>query len=371
MTPRSRLAAVALSNLFACSSAARDPQSPDARPGGFDGNTGADAAPDSAAPLQDPSAPGPWQVGVHTFQLTDPARSRTFSVDVWYPVDPAHADGTDNRYELTWVFGTLASIASPARRDATPAPGGPRPLVVFSHGFGGIRFQSYFLTERLASHGVVVVAPDHPGNTLVDFAQLGDDAAALQSSIDRPLDVELTIDTALAGQLGVAVTIDPARIAATGHSFGGWTCLETARRDPRIAAVFPLAPGFRNGSTPDFVATLARPLLFVGGSADHTCAFPANQQVPYDLAQTPKYLLEVTGAGHLDFSNLCEVPLAKIFVKDGCDPTMIDPEIVHARTSTVATAFVLRYLVGDVRYEDDLASSYVTGLGNVDYWASP
>jgi predicted dienelactone hydrolase len=159
------------------------------------------------------------------------------------------------------------------------------------------------------------------------------------------------------------------RIAA-GYSFGAG-CLETARRDPRIRAVFPLAPGFRNGATDDFVATLARPLLFVGGSRDDTCEFPANQQAPYEKAMTPKYLLEVMEAGHLDFSNLCEVPIAQQFIDDGCDPAHIEPAIVQARTNTVATAFALRHLLDDARYDAFLAVSAVTALGNVEYWTAP
>ena len=35
------------------------------------------------------------------------------------------------------------------------------PLVVFSHGYGGLRTQSSFLTAHLASWGFVVAAPDH------------------------------------------------------------------------------------------------------------------------------------------------------------------------------------------------------------------
>jgi predicted dienelactone hydrolase len=324
--------------------------------------------PDASEPLRDPSKPGPWAVGVRTIRLTDPARNRSFHVDVWFPVDPMHVDGSPNRYELDSILGTLASIDSPARRNATPAAGS-WPLVVFSHGYGGIRFQSYFLTEHLASHGFVVVAPDHPGNTLTDFAQLGDDAATAQSAIDRPLDVLFTLDAAVGNQLGVS--IDPLRISTTGHSFGGWTSLEVARRDPRIRLAFPLAPGFRNGADSGFVASLARPVLFVGGSADDTCEFPENQQAPYMIAQTPKFLLEVMNAGHLDFSNLCEVPIAKQLVDDGCDPTKIDPAVVHQRTNAVATAFVLRYQLGLTAYDPNLAPPNVAALGNVQYWAAP
>jgi predicted dienelactone hydrolase len=131
-----------------------------------------------------------------------------------------------------------------------------------------------------------------------------------------------------------------------------------------------MAPGFRNGATSAFVAELARPLLLVGGSLDDTCEFPANQQVPYEIAQTPKYLLEVVNAGHLDFSNLCEVPIAKQLVDDGCDPTKIDPAVVHARTNAVATAFALRYLRADPRYDAFLADPVVLAAGNVMYWSA-
>ena len=48
------------------------------------------------------------------------------------------------------------------------APGGPFPLIVYSHGSGGQRFISAFLTEALAARGYVVVAADHTGNTAVD-----------------------------------------------------------------------------------------------------------------------------------------------------------------------------------------------------------
>ena len=108
-----------------------------------------------------------------------------------------------------------------------------------------------------------------------------------------------------------------------------------------------------------------------GGSADETCEFPENQQAPYDLAGPPKYLLEVMGAGHLDFSNLCEVPLAAQLVDDGCDPASTDPEVVHARVISVATAFAYRHVLGDVRYDPVLAVPHVVALGTVEYWAEP
>jgi predicted dienelactone hydrolase len=334
---------------------------------------GATSWPDSGRPdtapgaLDDPAAPGPWAVGVRTLSLTDPARSRTFSVEVWYPVDPAATDGSPNEYEVTAGFGVLATLESPARRDAAPAGGGPWPLVIFSHGFGGLRTQSFFWCEHLASHGFVVAAPDHPGNTIGDVIFGGGDAA--QSAMDRPLDVQHTLDRLLAGDAGAPFAVDGERVAVTGHSFGGWTSLEVARRDPRFKVVVPLAPGFKEGATPDFVAELARPIALFGGSEDDTTPFDTDQLRPYELAAPPKLLVEILGAGHLDFSNLCEIALAAQFVDDGCDPALIEPREVHTRVMTVGTAFLRRFLSGETGYDAWLEEAAVLGLGRVEVWS--
>ena len=60
--------------------------------------------------------------------------------------------------------------ASP-RRPVSDAPvvAGPRPLVVFSHGRSGLRTSYVMLCEGLAARGFVVVALDHPGDTLLDW----------------------------------------------------------------------------------------------------------------------------------------------------------------------------------------------------------
>ncbi len=320
--------------------------------------------------ILDPAETGPWAVGVRTVEMTDPSRSRTFLVDVWYPVDPRSPDGSPNEYVLDGPFGPLYQAQTPARRGATPAEG-PWPLVLFSHGYGGVRFQSHFLTEHLASHGYVVAGPDHPGNTLTDFGQLGDDAATAQSAVDRPLDLRFVLDRLVLGIPSFEVEVDGDRVATSGHSFGGWTALETARQDPRIDVIVPMAPGFKAGATPAFVADLARPLAIVGGGADHTCPFDTDQQAPYELAQPAKALLKVVDAGHLDFSNLCDVPLAAIFVSDGCDPSSVDPAIVRDRSRTIAAAFLHRYLDVDAAYDEYLAPAYVQSLGNVQFWREP
>jgi predicted dienelactone hydrolase len=333
---------------------------------GPDDDAGSDAASDAGGedPL-DPTTFGPYPVGVVTVELTDASRERTLPVEIWYPADLDAGAGTPNVYDL----GSIGELATAAMRDAAPATGN-FPLVLFSHGFGGIRFQSFFMTEHLASHGYVVAAPDHVGNTITDLGSLGDEEAIAQSAIDRPLDLVFVLERLLAGEAGVDVLIDPARIATSGHSFGGWTSLETARQDDRIAAVFSLAPGFRETSTPADVAEIGRPIALFGGSEDGTTPFDTDQQPAYEAAAPPKLLVEVMGAGHLDFSDLCEIPEMAAIVDDGCDPTLIDPALVRSIVATVSVPWLGRYLLGDERWEPWLEDAALRALGPVEVWSA-
>jgi predicted dienelactone hydrolase len=318
-------------------------------------------------PGVDLDAPGPHAAGVRTVELTDPTRERTLRVEVWYPAAPG--SGAANAYHLDTELGRLASVCTAARRDGDALPG-PWPVLVFSHGFGGVRFQSFYLTEHLATHGYVVVAPDHTGNTFADFGALGDDAAVAQSAVDRPEDARFVLDSLLDGSLG-ELDADPDRVSMSGHSFGGWTSLEAARRDPRFRVVVPLAPGFRDPATPDFVAGLARPILLFGGSVDSTTPFETDQRVPYELASPPKGLVRVLGAGHLDFSDICEIEALSGFLDDGCDPASIEPSVVRARTRVLTLAFLRRYLEADTELDTFLEPAFVVGLGNLEYWREP
>ena len=121
---------------------------------------------------------------------------------------------------------------------------GPFPLLMFSHGSNVDPHFYVSLTEYLASHGYIVVAPEHTGNRFVDnyaFAITGlgcgtealpsrpcrDDDA--KSAVDRPQDISFVLDQVLAGNASVdPAVIDAARIGMYGHSFGGYTTLAVA-----------------------------------------------------------------------------------------------------------------------------------------------
>ena len=265
---------------------------------------------------------GPFPIGVRTINLVDPSRlnvqgtgPRPVTVEVYYPSTAAAVAGVPK--DIVRVFG-IDIVATPAFRDVDRAPG-TFPVVLFSHGNGGIRFQSFFFTAHLASHGFVVVTPDHHGNTFVD-ALLG--VVDPASAVNRPRDMSFLIDQLLAfnGESGnfFEGAIDPARIGLSGHSFGGYTTFAVAGgafplgtfTDARVKAILPQAPSAT--VFPDaFFATIHVPALIVGGSIDETTPFPQNQQRPFDhlpAGASVVGLAQLTSGGHFTFSDFCEVP---------------------------------------------------------------
>jgi predicted dienelactone hydrolase len=117
----------------------------------------------------------PFQRGTHTvgtrsFDWTDDQRARTLPVDIWYPTTLGFSgqDLTEATQDHYSVMPGMPEVTQTAVRDAD-AEQGSWPLIIFSHGFGGERRQSTFLYTHLASHGFVVAAMDHVGNTTMDM----------------------------------------------------------------------------------------------------------------------------------------------------------------------------------------------------------
>lgn len=220
----------------------------------------------------DPFVRGPHPVGVRTVELHDRDRDRAVPVEVWYPATDEYAgqdldDATRDAFE---VMPGAPLAHQDAVRDADPEPG-PWSPIVFSHGFAGHRRQTTHLCTHLASHGYVVVSPDHVGNTTADVMAMMiegggafGDADAIgryirQVAADRPADSSLALDAVLSGELGVEARDDGAGM--TGHSFGGWTTLQTTGRDDRIVAALPLAPAGGRGESDFGPATPMSDLL--------------------------------------------------------------------------------------------------------------
>jgi predicted dienelactone hydrolase len=324
---------------------------------------------------------GPFPIGVRTIALSDPSRldvqgtgPRPVTIEVYYPSTPAAVAGVPR--DVAKVLG-VDVVATPAFRDVDRAPG-TFPLVVFSHGNNGIRIQSFFFAAHLASHGYVVVAPDHHGNTFVDTL-LG--IVDPQVAVNRPLDVRFVIDQLLAydAEAGnfFAGAIDPARIGVSGHSFGGYTTLAVAGgdfglgtfTDPRVKAIFPQAP-FTSIFPDEFYATVRIPTLIVGGSIDVTTPFAAEQQRPFDLlpaGATIVGLADLIDAGHFTFSDFCEVPRNLLAFLGGfdeaCTPRHLPWRHAHDIVNYLSLAFFDGVLNGDA---DALARLDPAGLARIE-----
>lgn len=269
---------------------------------------------------------GPYPVGVTTLPLTDPSRMnvagdapRPVLTEVYYPSTAQAIAGVPR--DVVTVLD-LPIVATPAYRDVAIAAG-QFPLVLFSHGNSGIRFQSFFFAAHLASHGYVVASPDHHGNTFVDLIDGIVDSGV---ATNRPLDMSFLIDQFLAfnTQEGNRFegSILPDAIGASGHSFGGFTVFMLAGPggDPRIKAILPQAPAAV--FTDDFLQAITIPVLIIGGSIDETTEFEPNQQRPYDLLPSGARIVglaEVAGGGHFTFSDFCEVDRGLLAFLGGFD----------------------------------------------------
>ena len=173
-------------------------------------------------------------------------------VDIWYPAASAH-DGEDFDPEKMSSFDFLFGPGKNTQNAVmnAKARSGTFPLVVFSHGYGGERRQSTFFYTHLASHGYVIAAMDHVGNTAVELlsGQAAGDAESINRFMQsRPVDASFVIDQMLAGASDLEV--DENRIGMSGHSFGGWTTLGFSRSGVHIDGQNTTAQRLADGAEP-------------------------------------------------------------------------------------------------------------------------
>jgi predicted dienelactone hydrolase len=361
-----------------------------------------DQAPRPRLPPLEPTAadaPGPYAIGVTSIEASyadatsSPDGERRIPIEIWYPAQAT--GGAPALYALTDTSGTplieLPSRLGAVRDAPADVRGAPHPAVVFSHGFGGTRVQSIYLTEYLASHGLVVAAPDHVGNT---FADLGGatEITALEAARLRPADVSASLDALLDRSGGepeglLSGMVDAARVGVAGHSFGGFTALRIAgasvdvaagerycaanpegffcegwgeapfpasQRDGRFLAALPQAPGGTVVFQGMGLADVAVPTMIQAGTSDQTTPFEIEAAPVFEALPAPAYLLAVDKAGHFTFSDVCALGLPVPEFQDGCGAANIPSAEAQPILQRFATAFLLFHVAGAARYEADL-----------------
>lgn len=152
--------------------------------------------------LPDLRQPGSFQFSKQTILLTDPSRDRTYPVDLYLPQN------------------LLQNNVAP----------GSIPVAVLSHGLGASRNDFSKIAEYFASYGFVVALPEHIGSNY-DLQQAVLAGRALEvfhvsEFVDRPLDISFLLnELERRNQSEWQNRLKLQRVAALGHSFGGYTVL--------------------------------------------------------------------------------------------------------------------------------------------------
>ncbi|MBE5203737.1 alpha/beta fold hydrolase [Pectobacterium sp. FL60-S17] len=275
-------------------------------------------------------------IGFQHITLADEGNNRPLDVAVFYPASSSSQTTTmgDNA-----VFPGIA-----VSKNAVPESG-EHPLIVVSHGYGGSWFNQFWLAQVLVKQGYIVAAPNHPGTTFKDMR-----TEKAQALWQRPHDLSRVI-TALLATPEKTGLVDAKRIAAVGHSLGGWTVLalaggrfsteqfekdclthaglasckvyekmqveknaasrvqlDKALADPRISAVISLDMGLARGFTAESLAAINIPILIMAAGYPND-ELPAKLE-SHDLAQklSPAHSAykEIADATHFSFMQLCK-----------------------------------------------------------------
>ncbi|SFT80718.1 Predicted dienelactone hydrolase [Kosakonia arachidis] len=302
--------------------------------------------------------------GFRQVTLSDP-KSETLKVTVWYP-----ATSEGRRVDIGSNPAFIGVTVSP---DAPPLPG-VHPLLVISHGYNGNWRNLSWIAAAMAAEGYIVAAPDHPGTTTFDQNPI--DAKKLWR---RPHDISRVIDFVIDSPTLFGAT-DKGRIAALGHSLGGWTVMSLAgarfkpslfirdcqnhpkrgdcrltdklginetlslekisanNRDARIRAVVSLDPGLAPGFTPQSLNAINIPVLILAAQADKLAELPAEQESGYLAAEMNPNRRQyeiVEGATHFSFMQLCKPGAENILNEESPGDDIVCQDGPHAKRSNI------------------------------------
>jgi hypothetical protein len=305
----------------------------------------------------DPAERGPWAVGAVTVDVEG------VTTEIWYPAQFNSEAGVDPiTYDIRYALppseqGKISDADNPPQNcDCYPelpidATHGPYPVVVFVHGTASWRTQSLTQMTHWASRGFIVVSSDHLGLWLADSLALACGGSMNPQNLSGDTDKVLAALANPTGELAfLAGLVDIDRVAISGHSAGGNAAANQTNK-PGVRVSIPMASGQAVQST-----ALLESSLLMGGLADGVVAFSSTQN-GYGGSPAPKRLVGINNAGHLVFSDICEIEnsegkdILEVATEAGvcgaqfagllfdCDPNFIDPaigkEIINYATTAV------------------------------------
>ncbi|MBK7759665.1 MAG: hypothetical protein IPI35_25355 [Deltaproteobacteria bacterium] len=257
-------------------------------------------------------------VGVRTVNI-----GGDLTVEIWYPASDedaaAAAEAVDfNEYVPQVFYDAVGDFSFPAvnglaARDlALRVPETPYPVVFFSHGLGGARVQSINYTTHLASRGYVVLSADHVGRRMTDLLPCllspPLEGCDLSGTIEDPGPEDVAdaldwlTDQSTNEESWLYGAVDLSRVGLSGHSAGGGTTASLGDEDARFTSLLTLAAG---GAVERDV-----PTMVMGGECD-SFAGEASVGGAYDANERGAWV-SIAGAGHLAFSDLCDLKLDEL-----------------------------------------------------------
>jgi len=230
---------------------------------------------DSLLPVfQLPSPSGEFAIGTVSFELTDNSRNETFTeipndhrrilLRAWYPTDDVTGytmapyvyaqDQFGIGIQISWGFPPImvshfSLVKTHSYLNAPLSQVEPDyPVLIFSHGYGGLIMQNTALMEELASNGYIVFSIGHSYEAAVtsfpDGSVIYEASEQMYTDLSSSLQIWANDTLFLLDQLEIADNpnipsllhsgMDLTQVGAFGHSFGGTTAEEVALTDSRI-----------------------------------------------------------------------------------------------------------------------------------------
>ncbi|HOG78481.1 MAG TPA: hypothetical protein PK454_01905 [Anaerolineaceae bacterium] len=337
-----------------------------------------------------PQPTGPYDVGTTTFYWVNPdavdpytGEVRRLMVQAWYPTDkpstaepapyfpdlkvmaPAIArnfglpDFMLNHLELSQTHTTLEP---PFASDLTQTP-----VLIFSHGWTGMRYQNTFQVEELVSHGYVVIAADHPEGAVITIYPDGDVIFANQAALPRSAPAaEFNAAARIVGQMWVsdlrfmraqmddlqsgaiasplAGHLDLARVGAFGHSTGGGAVAEFCYNNEDCQAVLTMDAWMVPYDRVVPAHGLTQPALFLRSEKWSLPGNPPLAEALYENSHSPAYLVEIADTRHFDFTDISQLtPLLTLMKLKGT----LDSDRAMTIINTYTLAFFDEALRGD------------------------
>ena len=323
------------------------------------------------AKLPDLRKSGPYAVKKEVWNLTDTTRNRSLYADIYIP----------------------------------QTQGGRIPVIVFSHGLAS-RPEDYAQGfEKLASHGFLIAAPQHPGSDSIWAKEVLEgyhrDAFDLNDFINRHKDISFMIDELERRNASQFQNrLDLQNIGMAGHSFGGYTGLAIAGaeidfdhlkkdcdrlysginvalllecraldlpretynfRDERVTAVFVANPVNRGIFGQKGLSKITIPIMLGSGSYDPATPPALEQATSFTWLSSPqKYWAMVEGQAHVNFSEL-DAGLSKS-VESLTQLTLPSQELIVDYASSLEIAFFEIYLNQNEKFRPYLQSAYAEYL---------